>query len=151
MLVGSYLRLRGGTYHFRVRIPGPLRKVAGKSEMTASLGTGRFESAVRAARNIRTGLDSIMEAADQGASYADIERRVRAWMGRSALDYEAKIALNDGLSGAFSADEARTMGPDVTAEMDGLVRFVGMVDRDTSKAAAVRAQGDRISECGEEA
>ncbi|MBE7181321.1 MAG: hypothetical protein INR71_08955, partial [Terriglobus roseus] len=75
---------------------------------------------------IRTELDRILDAADHGASYADIERRVRAWMGRSALDYEAKIALNDGLGGAFSADEARTMGPDVTAEMDGLVRFVGM-------------------------
>ena len=144
MLVGSYLRLRGGTYHFRVRIPGPLRKVAGKSEMTVSLGTGRFESAVRAARIIRTGLDSIMEAADQGASYADIERRVRAWMARSALDYETKIALNDGLSGAFSADEAQTMGPDVTAEMDCLVRFVGMADRGEAKTAAVRAAAGLI-------
>ena len=114
--------------------------------MTVSLGTGRFEAAVRAARTIRTGLDSIMEAADQGSSYADIERRVRAWMGRSALDYEAKIALNDGLSGAFSADEARTMGPDVTSEMDGLLRFVGMVDRGEAKTAAVRAAAGLISD-----
>ena len=146
MLVGSYLRLRGGTYHFRVRIPGPLRKAVGKSEMTVSLGTGRFESAVRIARTIRTGLDSIMEVADQGASYADIERRVRAWMGRSALEYETKTALNDGLSGAFSADEARTMGPDITGEMDGLLRFVSMLDREAAKSAAVRAAAGLISD-----
>ncbi len=146
MSVGSYLRLRGGTYHFRVRIPRPLHKVAGRSEMTVSLKTGRFASAVRAARAIRTELDRIVDAADHGASYADIERRVRAWMGRSALDYEAKIALNDGLSGAFSADEVRTMGPDVAAEMDSLVRFTGLVDRDASKVAAVRAAAGLISD-----
>ncbi|WP_165359577.1 site-specific integrase [Lichenibacterium minor] len=146
MSFGSYLRLRGGTYHFRVRIPDPLRKAVGKSEMTVSLRTGRFDSAIRAARTIRTGLDSIMEAADQGASYAEIERRVRAWMSRSALDYEARIALNDGLSGAFSADEARTMGPEVTAEMDGLFRFVGMTGRDAAKSAAVRAAAGLISD-----
>ena len=92
MSFGSYLRLRGGTYHFRVRIPRPLRKAAGKSEMTLSLKTGRFDSAVRAARTIRTGLDSIMVASDQGATHVDIERRVRAWIGRSALDYDTRSA-----------------------------------------------------------
>ncbi len=146
VFIGSYLRLRGGTYHFRVRIPRPLHKAAGRSEMTVSLRTGRFDSAVRAARAIRTGLDSVMEAADQGASYVDIERRVRAWMGRSALDYETKIAINDGLSGSFSADEARTMGPDATAEMDCLFRFVGMMDREVAKSAAVRAAAGLISD-----
>lgn len=146
MSVGSYLRLRGGTYHFRVRIPQLLHKAAGRSEMTVSLKTGRFDSAVRAARAIRTELDRIVDAVDHGASYADIERRVRAWMGRSALEYEAKTALNDGLSGAFSADEARTMGADITGEMDCLVRFVGMVDRHASKAAAVRAAAGLISD-----
>ena len=146
MSVGSYLRLRGGTYHFRVRIPQLLHKAAGRSEMTVSLRTGRFGSAIRAARAIRTELDRIVDAADHGASYADIERRVRAWMGRSALDYETKIALNDGLSGAFSADEAQTMGPGITAEMDGLVRFVGMADRGEAKTAAVRAAAGLISD-----
>ena len=146
VLVGSYLRLRGGTYHFRVRIPQPLRKATGRSEMTVSLGTGRFDSAVRVARAIRTGLDSIMEAADQGSSYADIERRVRIWMGRSALDYETRIALADGLSGSFTSDEARTMGADVTAEMDCLSRFIGMMDREAAKSTAVRAAAGLVSD-----
>ncbi len=146
MSVGSYLRLRGGTYHFRVRIPQPLHKAAGRSEMTLSLKTGRFSSAVRAARAIRTELDRIVDAADHGASYADIERRVRAWMGRSALDYEARMALNDGLSEAFSADEARTMGPDVTTEMDCFFRFVSMTGRDEAKFAAVRAAAGLTSD-----
>jgi len=146
VFVGSYLRLRGGTYHFRVRNPRPLHKAAGRGEMTVSLRTGRFDSAVRAARAIRTGLDSVMEAADQGASYVDIERRVRAWIGRSPLDYETKIAINDGLSGSFSAEEAQTMGADATAEMDCLFRFVGMMDREVAKSAAVRAAAGLISD-----
>ena len=146
MLVGSYLRLRGGTYHFRVRIPRRLHEAAGRSEMTMRLGTGRFDSAVRAARAIRTGLDSIMGAADQGASYLDIERRVRAWMAHSALDYETRIALNDGLSGSFSDEEVQTMGPDVAAGMDCLCRFVGMMDREPARSTAVRVAAGLISD-----
>ena len=54
-------------------------------------------------------------------------------MSRSALEYDTKLALNNGLSGSFTADEAQAMGPDATAEMDCLFRFVGMMDREGGK------------------
>ena len=38
------------------------------------------------------------------------------------------------------------MGPDVTAEMDGLLRFIGMAARDSAKSVAVRAAAGMISD-----
>lgn len=132
---GHFLRLRGGTYHLRIRVPVKLRPFLNQSEVVISLRTGRFEHALRKARAHRSELDCIMSAIEQGMSQGEIEKRVRAWIATLALDYDRILALNDGLTNIFTEEERERMGLEQSQEMDALAKFV--IGIETQKAGEV--------------
>jgi hypothetical protein len=135
MSAGLYLRLRGGTYHCRIRVPANLRSFLNRRDVVISLHTGRFESASRKARAIKCGLDQIMTAVEQGMSQAEIERKVREWVAQLALGYDRELALNDGMTGFFTAKERSKMGLEQSRELDKFTRFI--IENEQRKAAEV--------------
>jgi integrase len=124
LAVGRFIRLRGGTYHCRIRIPSVLQPFLNKREIVVSLRTGRFDAAVRAARISRIGLDRIMEAVDQKLSQVEIERRVRVWVAQLALEREHQLALNNGLTGGLMSAEVASLGPAGAAHIDTMFKVV---------------------------
>lgn len=134
-MAGHFLRLRGGTYHLRIRVPVKLRPFLNQSEVIISLRTGRFEHALRKARAHRSELDRIMSAIEQGMSQEEIEKRVRAWVATLALDYDRILALNDGLTDIFTDQEREAMGLEQSQEMDALAKF--LIGNETRKAGEV--------------
>ena len=139
MTVRRYLRLRGGTYACRIRIPRQLRSIVKRSEVVISLRTGRFALALRSAREIRVGLDRIVTAMEQGLSLGEVERRVRAWIARLTIEFQTKIVENDGLSGLLSANETEAMGAEQATEIDWLLNSTVVEHSENAKRTLVRA------------
>jgi integrase len=123
LAAGKFLRLRGGTYHCRIRVPRLLQSVFNRREFVLSLRTGRFASALRAARSIRVGLDQIMSALESGQSPAAIERAIRGWVSQVAQDYDCVLAVNDGALKLLSQAEAEAMGEEDAGELEALFQF----------------------------
>lgn len=139
MAAGIYLRLRGGIYHCRIRVPQKLRFALKKAEVVLSLRTGRFADAARAAREIRVGLDRIMSSLDNGLAPAEIEERVRAWIAGLAIEFGQQMAAHDGLSGIMMEQEIDMMGPEQGTEVDMLMKFVVAMELEKAKTALTRA------------
>src|SRR5437867_123734 len=88
----DYLRLDGGRYCFRRRVPAMLMRILGKAELVKTIGHCDHREAQRRARRLIVASDwfFMTVASNPNLSTAEIEHLARSWF-RDALDEEERL------------------------------------------------------------